>query len=147
MLPETGSDEDFRDAVMAHLPLWELMDRLQKDGVVVHHFNYRPTGHVLLEVTWHLIHEVWGQQMNANAVRDLIMKTVNTQGYVFVNWELKAPRKQLWLETMLTEAKEAKIFLKPGMLVKPTQKQEIAVIKRGLISNPCNEIPLLEHST
>lgn len=125
MLPEQGSDEDFRDAVIVHMPLWELCDRLQHDGIMVHHFNYRSTGLVLLDVSWHMAHETWGHAMPVNAIRDLLIAAVQVQGYVFVRWDVKIPVKPLWLDTENEKGKQARVYLKPGL-------PEAAILKKGV---------------
>jgi hypothetical protein len=130
MLPEEGPNEVFRDAVIAHLPLWELCDRLLHDGITVHHFNYRPTGLVLLEVSWHMAHETWGHAMPVNAIRDLLIASVQIQGYVFMRWEVAIPTKPLWLDTANDKGRQARVYLKPGTEL----RFDVQHVRAGLIS-------------
>jgi hypothetical protein len=111
MLPETGSDEAFKDAVINHLPIWELCDRLKHDGVIVHHFNYRP-GWITLEVSWHLAHETWGHEMRMSAVKTLIVALVHDQGFTFNHWVAQQPKKVLWLENGAEMSREAKVYIR-----------------------------------
>ncbi len=111
MLPESGKDEDFRDAVINQLPIWEMIDRMAKDGIAVHHYAYRP-GWVTLEISWHMAHMVWEHAVCASQIKDVVKQYVEEQGYVFNHWNLIPPKKELWTETLDAEARDAKVFLR-----------------------------------
>lgn len=142
MLPETGTHETFRDALFVHLPLWELCDTLWEEGIAVHHFNYRPSGLVMLEVSWHMAHEKWGHVMTAVAIRDLIVADCMRQGYDFMRWELKEPNRKLWLETMDRVSKEARVYLRPQ---KEEEKDGVEQRAAGRLIAKVNENILARH--
>jgi hypothetical protein len=111
MLPETGSDQAFKDAVINHLPIWEMSARLQHDGIVVHHFNYRP-GWITLEISWHLAHETWGHATTTSFIKSLVEAYVHDQGFTFNHWVVREPVKPLWLDTTDQKAREAKVYIR-----------------------------------
>jgi hypothetical protein len=128
MLPETGSEEVFKDAIIAHLPIWELSDRLKHDGIVMHGFAYRPNW-ITIDVSWHVAHEVWGHEVPTNTIKTIISGYVRDQGFSFSHWVPKQPEVRLWIDTAYDKIREAKVYMKTVPADVLNRETESAIIQ------------------
>lgn len=133
MLPETGSDDAFKEALINHLPIWEMSRRLLHDGVMVHSFSYRP-GWILLDLSWHMAGEIWGHDMPNGAMKAIIEGIVRDQGFTFHHWVRKDPKEaqSFWLESAAVKTREARVYIRTETPPSVGHAQETAIIAKAM---------------
>jgi hypothetical protein len=115
-LPETGSAIEISHRLLDYWPVWDLQERLDKEGITINRATFRK-GWVKLHIDWWRAEGMWKQKLNALLIRDIIAMCANEQELYFNHWQVIRPKdldlaKNAWTDSLASAAREAIVYFR-----------------------------------
>lgn len=113
--PIPEAQNEIMAALADYWPVWELQERLEKDGIDIDRAVFR-RGWVKLHINWYRAEREWKTPLNAEIIRDIVAMCANEEELYFNHWQVVRPAhldiSSAWTETLATEARQAVVFFR-----------------------------------
>jgi hypothetical protein len=136
-IPEDGHPSDISNRLLDYWPVWDMQERLDKEGVTINRAVFRP-GWVKLHIDWWRANDMWKTKVTALIIRDIVAMVANEQELYFNHWQVIRPAdltlaKNAWTDSLATAAKEAIVYFRTevkhgksvGELLEYVKKEEV----------------------
>lgn len=136
-IPDGGDRSEITQRLLDYWPVWDLQERLDKEGVQINRANFRP-GWVKLHIDWWQAEDKWNQKPTANVIRDIVALEANKQGLYFNHWQVIKPKHldmSAWTETLTTAAREAIVYFRTEMKRPPSIGELLQYLGREEVSS------------
>lgn len=121
-LPERESAIKLSHRLLRYWPVWDLQERIEKDGITINRARLR-RGWVTLELDWWGAESAWSANLDPALIRDVIAMAANEADLYFHHWEVIKPK--------LTDApREAIVYFRTEMKHPPSVGELLTYVKR-----------------
>lgn len=111
-VPDDAAGRTLSERLIDYWPVWELQERILKDGIrIVRALTTRP-GWVKLEIEWHGAEKHWQHKITASTML-MIVAVAAKEGDLYLNhFQVKRPDVDMWEKTLDDVAREATMFFR-----------------------------------
>jgi hypothetical protein len=129
-IPDDGYGGELLGHLLDYWPVWDLQERLEKEGVSINRASFRP-GWVKLHIDWWGAESLWKHKLTASIIRDIVAMAANEQALYFNHWQVIRPMHldmSAWTETLTTAAREAIVYFRTAMKRPPSVGELLAYL-------------------
>lgn len=93
-------------------PVWELQERVLRDGISIQRVVTSRPGWVKIEIDWHDAESAWEHAVTASTVLMIVAATAKDVELYLNHFQVKRPPGDLWEKTLDEVAREATMFFR-----------------------------------
>jgi hypothetical protein len=136
-IPDNPCIVEMSAQLLDYWPVWDLADRLEKDGIVINRATFRP-GWVKAEIDWWGAEKKWSQKLTAEIIRDVVAMCGNECELYFNHWQVLKPKDldiNSWTTTLSTAAREAIVYFRTELKARKSVHDLLQQCKRDEVNS------------